>query len=145
METVVINWHRTKLSQIAGIDDSNFYLFVIGFNIYYIGMTKKTSSRSIIEEILKTLHRLKISSFGLQIWIGYVDRDTKHQGSLAEKDDSLIKDSGCLIIFAEQPLRNDKCKKSYTGRSELRVINNNLPYIHSKIWCDEKGKIHPAV
>jgi len=142
METLVIDWVKTNYSELPEMKNTYFYAFTRANHLVYIGITKSTSEQTVKQEITNTIKRLNISTTGLSIFLGYMNRQTNHLGLRKRIDDSLILNAECLLIFKNQPIENEQCKQSYTGRWNFRVISNDFSHVYNKIWCDEKGKTH---
>ena len=132
-DTLVISWEQTKMSELPENDDTYFYAFSYGQTLYYIGMTYL---QHVKDEIKQKKREFKFSDKGLVVWLGYIDRTTKHKSVFKTVSKKIILNSECLLIYENQPSKNTACKKNYTGRPVLKVISYNFPLIYDIVYAN---------
>lgn len=135
MDKVTIQWIQTNRTNIRNENDKDFYAFSRGDTLLYIGIAY---NQNVADEVNQTLRRLNISTTGLSIWLGDIDRNNSTYGRITQ---SIVLDAECMMIYMNNPHYNIQCKQNYTGRSNFRVISSGLNLLLSKISCDSKGNL----
>ena len=133
MNKITIDWYRTNWTTISYNEDTVFYAFTRGNNLIYIGIAYR---QRIIDEVRNTLRRLNLSTTGMSIWLGYIDRANTTYGRVTQE---IVRHAECLMIYMNQPSQNVQCMQNYTGRRNLRVVSRNL--LANRISCDEQGSL----
>lgn len=143
--TVNIRWIQTNLSKLDEHENHYFYAFSRGNVLLYLGKSHKTLLK---EEIKQSLKRLKISSIGLSIWVGWLFKhDTTHQTEVEITDNNLIDsklvdDAESLLIYRNKTFFNDKKTKSYRGIIPLTVFSKGCYFLKEKISIvSKKGSV----
>jgi hypothetical protein len=127
MDSVIITWSSTNNDGLKCIDDHKFYAFSKNGVLLYIGIAHK---QHVVAEINQTINRLGLVSIRheLTIWYGNVTYSSYQRIS-----ESLVYDVECLLIFKNQPQLNTQCKKSYTGRENLKVTCVNMSLLMKQV------------
>lgn len=131
MDKVTINWYQTNWSAIDCHQDTVLYSFTRAGNLLYIGIAYR---QTIVDEVRQTLNRLNLSTIGMSIWLGYVDRSDTTYSRITEE---IVRDTECLLIHMNAPTQNTQCSQSYTGRWGFRVVSRGL--LNHRISCNSKG------
>ncbi len=126
---VTIKWEQTNMKNISCQDDTFLYAFVRGANLLYIGLANKQDVQT---EVNQTIKRLEETNVGLVIYLGYI-RYAKIEEDEPTAIYGIVKDTECLLIFKNQPVRNKQCKKSYTGRQPFTVVSNGLSLLKTTV------------
>ncbi len=113
---VWITWEKMSLSDLTYAPDAYFYAFRRGRNVLYIGIAYY---QNVSDEVRRTINRLGLTSYGLQICLGYITGTT--YGRITKQ---LVRDIECALINAFQPPYNVQCTVSYTGRAGLIIHNH---------------------
>jgi len=137
MNTLVLKWLKTNNKNLKLNHDTYLYAFTRGTDLLYIG---QTTQQTVQREISKRLKKLEIDKHGLVIWLGYPTAETRHLNQFEIIDKQLIVDAECLLIYCNQPQKNVPCKKNYTKRSNLRIINLDCNFLYHSSFCDSDGK-----
>jgi hypothetical protein len=122
-----IHWFQTNMSNVHIQEDTSLYAFTRGTNLLYIGLANK---QNIAAEVNQTFKRINETPQGLVVWLGYL---INHNGDSTEDLHRLIKDTECLLIYRNQPVKNSQCKKSYTGRRPLTVMCEGMTFIKRRV------------
>ncbi len=133
MDSVTITWSATNNDGLKCIDDHKFYAFSKNGVLLYIGIAHR---QHVVAEINQTINRLSLAEqrHELTIWYGNITYSSYQRIS-----ESLVYDVECLMIFRNQPLLNKQCKKTYTGRENLKVKCLNMPSLMTQLTFTKRS------
>lgn len=132
--TVTLDWEQTNLSRIHLHHEAYFYAFSRANTVVYIGKSEWTTLRA---EITQNLKRLNISNTGLSLWIGHVNRN---KTSIKRITTEIIDDVESALIFKIPSTHNIQKTKTYRGRVNLKIINENISVFKKQITITPKTK-----
>ncbi|MCX7861973.1 MAG: hypothetical protein N2449_03190 [Bacteroidales bacterium] len=144
MKFIEIEWNKICFDNLDEIsEDYYFYALLKKCEILYIGSAYKMNVK---DEIKQNINRLEIETKNLSICLGSIVKTINVERITWQ----LIRDVECLLIYACQPKYNTQCKKYYTGRKNLIVLNSTKKCICSSthrsvfpriVMCNDIGKI----
>lgn len=132
---VTLDWEKTCLSKLHLHNEAYFYAFSRANKVLYIGKSEWTT---LVAEIKQNLKRLAISNTGLSLWIGHVN---KSKTTIKRITTEIIDDVESLLIFKVQSKHNIQKTKTYRGRVNLRVVNENNNLFPGQITITPKSKL----
>ena len=134
MDSIIITWGFSNNEALKHIDDHKFYAFSKDGVLLYIGIAHR---QHVVTEINQTINRLSLTEQKnqLTIWYGNITYSSYQRIS-----ESLVYDVECLMIFKNQPQLNSQCKKSYTGRENLKIKSLFMPLLMKQITFTKRTK-----
>ena len=126
---ISVKWTKTNFTEGANIHDTELYAISRGSNLLYIG---KSFKQYVYDEAQSARKRKEeYDTRGLILWVGKIISFSGYANKVVTEQMSL--DAECLLIYRNQPLKNEPCSKNYTKITPIKVVSYNCPLLKGTI------------
>lgn len=133
METLKIEWVKTKFENIQKHKDVVFFVFTTNSKILHIGVI---FSKPIHEAIDDAIWKYGFDTSKIKLYVGYINLS---QTSYQQITESLVFDAKKILVSANPTVFNENQGNCYRGRRNVGILSNGCNLIRTKSQCDKGG------